>query len=86
VPCLAPPPQALVLKALVGLCTVLYKGLPTSIQQDAAALGGLAPGSRMALAVGFRLAGKRTLEGATRRLLQRLAEVQGQQGAGAGKR
>jgi hypothetical protein len=79
-----PPPraQALVLKALVGLCTVLYKGLPTSIQQDMAALAAQQQqqpgGSRMALALAFRLASKRTLEGATRCALQRLQALQGQ--------
>lgn len=33
--------QALVMKALVGLCTVLYKSFPTSIQQDKAELAAL---------------------------------------------
>jgi hypothetical protein len=33
--------QVLVMKALVGLCTVLYKSFPTSIQQDRAALAAL---------------------------------------------
>lgn len=31
---LNPAHEALVIKGLVGLCTVLYKGFPTSIQQD----------------------------------------------------
>jgi hypothetical protein len=32
--------QALVLKGLIGLCTVLYKSFPTSIQADKALLAG----------------------------------------------
>jgi hypothetical protein len=63
------------LKALVGLCTVLYKGLPTSIQQDAQELAQLEPGSNMHMAVAYRLHSKRTLEAATKQILVRLTAL-----------
>ena len=63
------------LKALVGLCTVLYKGCPTSIQQDTAALAALAEGSNMHTAVSYRLRSKRLLEAATKQVLVRLTAL-----------
>ena len=97
--------EALVMKALVGVCTVLYKGYPTTIQQDAALLaaaeeadaaaggggggssggdsggsGGTAAaaapvGEGALLAVRYRLAAKRALEAAMRRVLVRMKEL-----------
>lgn len=37
------------MKALVGLCAVLYKSLPTTIQQDRALLAGLEQGNPASL-------------------------------------
>lgn len=84
---LSPGHEALVMKALVGLCTVLYRGHPTTIQQDEALLlaarggggggaGGQPPLSEGAeLAVRYRLASKRALEAAMRRVLLRIKEL-----------
>jgi hypothetical protein len=85
--------QALVMKALVGLCTVLYKSFPSSIQQDKAALaalqdqpghqqqqgGGAEEQERRAAAVQFRLGQKLLLERSTKQLLQRLQQLAAQQ-------
>jgi len=78
--------QALVMKALVGLCTVLYKSFPTSIQQDKATLTSLQQqqqqqGSdalsleQQRTAVSFRLGQKLLLERSTKQLIQRLQEL-----------
>jgi hypothetical protein len=64
------------MKGLVGLCTVLYKSFPTSIQQDKQALqqpGTLGP--RGTLAVQFRLAQKQALEATAARCLARARQV-----------
>jgi hypothetical protein len=70
------------MKALVGLCTVLYKSFPTSIQEDTKLLAALeADGSSAAegvrLAVAYRLAAKRGLEGSTKKILVRMKELVG---------
>jgi hypothetical protein len=65
------------LKALVGCarcCTRACQPASTLEAQQQQQPGG----GRMALALAFRLASKRTLEGATRRVLQRLQALQGQ--------
>ncbi|WIA29831.1 hypothetical protein OEZ86_012302 [Tetradesmus obliquus] len=76
--------EALVMKALVGLLTVLYKSFPTSIQADraqlqqpaAAAAGGDAlAAERHATAVQFRLGLKLLLERSTKDLIVRLKEL-----------
>lgn len=83
-------PQALVMKALVGLCTVLYKSFPTSIQQDKATLASLQDGQqqqpdtalsqeRLLTAVQFRLGPKLLLERSTKQLIQRLQELAAKQ-------
>jgi hypothetical protein len=83
---LGPAREALVAKALLGLATVLYAGLPTTIQRDAALLradyeaaagaagaAAMSPGAR--LAVEYRLAMKRGLEAAAKKLLARAKEL-----------
>lgn len=90
------------MKALVGLATVLYKGFPTTIQEDTRLLdlptatddptpnahdgggsgglggaGGGGPAGVERLAVEYRLARKRGLEAATRKLLVRMKELLG---------
>jgi hypothetical protein len=85
-------PQALVMKALVGLCTVLYKSFATSIQQDKATLASLQDGQqqhqqqdtapsqeRLLTAVQFRLGQKLLLERSTKQLIQRLQELAAKQ-------
>lgn len=81
--------QAIVLKALVGLCTVLYKSFPTSIQQDKAILVQLKQQeqqqhmkasqqlscARLKTAVQFRLGIKRLLEDSSKSLLLQLRKV-----------
>jgi hypothetical protein len=67
------------MKALVGLCTVLYKSFPTSIQQDKATMATLQQQQADALAqerqlsaVQFRLGQKLLLERSTKQIIQRL--------------
>ena len=81
--------EALVCKALVGLATVLYKALPTSIQEDKRLLlqeeeeGGSGGDDgevaerrqRMLLAVRYRLGCKQLLEAAAMQLMLRLKET-----------
>lgn len=77
--------QALVLKALVGLCTVLYKSFPTTIQADKAFLAEQQQqqqhaadeqrrleAERLQTAVQFRLGLKLLLEQSSKALLMRL--------------
>lgn len=79
--------QALVTKALVGLCTVLYKSFPTTIQADKALLVQLEQQQqngeeqqqleveRLQTAVQFRLGMKLLLEKASKALIMRLKEL-----------
>jgi hypothetical protein len=69
------------MKALVGLCTVLYKSFPTSIQQDKATMAILQQQQQQAdalaqerqlSAVQFRLGQKLLLERSTKQIIQRL--------------
>lgn len=86
--------QALVMKALVGLATVLYKSFPTSIQQDKAALTTLQQQDlqeqlpqqdvllsqeRQLAAVQFRLGQKLLLEASTKQLIARLQALAAKQ-------
>eukprot|EP00882_Tetradesmus_deserticola_P031670 GHRQ01035825.1.p2 GENE.GHRQ01035825.1~~GHRQ01035825.1.p2 ORF type:complete len:113 (+),score=43.83 GHRQ01035825.1:361-699(+) len=96
-PCLhvsfLPLAQALVMKALVGLLTVLYKSFPTSIQADKAHLAQLQQQSakpatadvleaeRLTTAVQFRLGLKLLLERSTMSVIVRLKELLQQQPA-----
>ena len=61
--------ETAICKSIVDGCASVLAGYPTSLDEDAAALGALAPGSRAAAAVAVRLGEKEALE-ATLRLFE----------------